>query len=388
MIRSVVLVALMMGTVNSVNAQNLEFKNFKVRNDQNVWIYSVKPRERVGLLFIFLDIPRPAYAKLATQNNGFPSKQQAKLTTFEEYTLREKKVTTTMKDSLHQNRVITTTKDSLQRKRGKKRTEDPALRIAVKPKSEIWMKQRRINHGTLKLVFNFLGDSKQRITLEIVAPKNVTKNGEIVWSIVTSLRTRKGTAPGPIGVGDPTVRYVIAGGVSCCWGDSVADFMLRNNALVIENEKRRRPTFSTGIVLNFFNWNNKVATDLLLSFEFGVDSSRVIDGFVWGLTFRGLQFRSFRLPELFFGSSHRIVQTLRQDFKEKARKLVPDRFTDENVDDSTFDGLSIYTPGTDDPIFPGTPLKERTTWAFVCGIVVPIDVGNWLADWLRTRLGG
>ena len=297
MTRSIVLFTLMIATVASASAQNLEFNlecmSFKVRDDQNVWTYSVTRPKSGNPLVVRLEIPRAAYVKQVSRTT--------------EYSLRQKIVTTTMKNPQQDKKVISTTKDSLKKQ-------------SVTPKMEYSLRQKRLKWGTLQLEFVMFSTAIQTITFEVIAPDNETANGEIAWTIKASPKNIEGTAPGPIGLDDPIIRYVLTGGYSHKFGDSVG-FKTENNAVLIKYEGNRRLSFSAGLVLNCINWNNKAAVDLLLSAELGVDSSKVIDGFVGGLTFRALRFHKFRLPELFFGVSMRTEQKLRSGFKKAVQQL-------------------------------------------------------------------
>lgn len=185
---------------------------------------------------------------------------------------------------------------------------------------------------------------------------------------------------------------------------------------MIENYSRKKHSFSAGLVLNCINWNNKAAVDLLLSAEFGVDSSRVIDGLIGGITVRTFQFRKFKLPELFVGVSFRTEQKLRRGFKKVAKKLVEDinemdieALSTLNTKDNKinpkaikwnfdrfkklkeskdYDGFPTIDPRDKEPIFYGTPLIDRRTCALVFGVIVPIDIGKGISDWIGKRLSG
>ena len=110
MTRSIVLFTLIIKTVASANAQNLEFIDFKVRGDQNVWTYSVSCPISGDSLTVWLEIPRAAYVKPVTS-------------TTEGY-LDEWDVTSTKKDSLNEKKIMTSTeKDSKQKKRMTPRME-------------------------------------------------------------------------------------------------------------------------------------------------------------------------------------------------------------------------------------------------------------------------
>lgn len=371
MIRSIFLFTLIIVTATSVNAQNLDFIDFKVSSDQNVWTYSVTRSKSIDSLVVQLEIPRSAFAK---------------------------KVTSKINDSL------------------------------MTPKTEYSLRQKRSICGNLQLEFSLLDTQNQTITFEVIAPKNVTKNGKIGWTIKANSKENKGSGPGPIGLGNPIIRYVLTGGYSLK-GNSRIDFKVENGAVLIENYSRKQHSFSAGIVLNVLNLNNKLSADLLLSAEFGVDSSRVIDGFISGVTVQALQFRKFRLPELFVGISFRTEQKLRSGFKDVAKKLVKDinemdikalsalntkdnkitpkaikwnfdRFKkllkncekkkncENKINVKVYDGFPIIDPRNKEPIFYGTPLIDRINWAFVFGVIVPLDIGNWVPNWIGKRLGG
>ena len=122
MTRSISLFTMIIAVVASANAQDIQFKDFKVRNDQNVWTYSMTcPKSVDSSVVIQLEIPRTAYVKQVSQ----------------------------------------TTESSKEEK------------TSAKPKMEYSLQQKREN-DSLKLTF-LLSDSKsQTITFEVIAPKNWT----------------------------------------------------------------------------------------------------------------------------------------------------------------------------------------------------------------------
>lgn len=351
MTKSIILFTLMIviATVASANAQDLQFKDFKVRNDQNVWTYSVMYLESAKLLAVRLEIPRAAYVKQVSQ----------------------------------------TKESSNQKKR-------------AKPKMEYSMRQKRSTGGTLRLEFTQLNTQNQTITFEVVAPKRVTKNGEIAWIIETSPKETKGTAPGPIGLDDLNIRTVIT--AAGRWRDSyLSTINTDNKTILLNNDGHLQTSLSAGLALNFLNWNNKIASDLLLSLEFGADSTKVIDGVICGLTFRALRLRTFKLPEVFIGVSFRTEQGLRSIFKEKAKNLVrdikklPDTEKNKGIksdfkrfkklkDNEDFDEFPTTNPITEQEIYPGPPLVDDMNWACVFGVAVPTALVSGIADWIKAQL--
>ena len=351
MTKSIILFTLMIviATVISANAQDLQFKDFKVRNDQNVWIYSVMYPKLAKSLVVRLEIPRAAYVKQVSQ----------------------------------------TTESSNQNKR-------------AKPKMEYSMRQKRSIGGTLRIEFKLLNTKNQTIAFEIIAPKRVTKNGEIAWTIETSSKNIEGTAPGPIGLDDLNIRTVIT--AAGRWGDSYfSTINTGNKTILLKNDGHLQTSLSAGLALNFLNWNNKIASDLLLSLEFGADSTKVIDGVICGLTFRALRLRTFKLPEVFIGVSFRTEQGLRSIFKEKAKNLVRDikklPDTEENKgiksdfkrfkklkNNEDFDGFPTTNPITGQEIYPGPPLVDDMNLAYVFGVAVPTALVSGIADWIKAQL--
>ena len=368
MTRSIFLFTLIITTVASTNAQNLEFTDFKVRDDQNVWTYSVICPQSVDSLVVELNIPRAAYVK------------QVPRTT--EYSLEKRIVTSTKKDLLEKKRV--------------------------KSKTEYSLKQKRLEDGNLQIKFFPFDNSNQTIVFEVIAPKNMTKNGEINWTINPG-SNNKSKLPGP--VNNPIIRPVLTmGGSWKFWGE---DFKVEHNAVLVDYDGHFRPSLSAGFMLNCLNLDHKCvqAINFLLSLEFGVDSSKIIDGFVGGFTFRIPRF-----PEIFLGISMRTEQKLRSGFEEAAKELVMDikkmnieklsvRDTDRNninyykaikwnfdrfkklKEPKDYDGFPTFDPRDGSPIFYGNPLIDHTNWAFVCGIAVPIDIGNWIPNWIGKIIG-
>ena len=393
---SIFIFTLMIAAAASANARDLQFKNFEVRDDQNVWTYSVTCPKPDTKLDVLLEIPRSAYVKMATSKKGYPIKRQEKVTTTTKESQKQEKVTTTIEDSRKHETVTTTTKDSLHES-------------AVAPGTQYSMRQSRKKCGTLEIEFALLDTANRTITFEVIAPKRVTKNGEIEWTIcpkVAAIAPCSGTAPGPVGIDDPIVRPVLAiGGI---WrDDEFIDFKFENKAVLIKHkpENRLRPSLSAGFLLNCFNWDCKYiqALDLLLSFEFGVDSEKVIDGFVCGLGFRVK--RKF---DFFIGVSMRTERELRPGFMKVAKQLSDDietggmdsllvldtedndinpkvikwnfdRFMDLN-DLENFDGFPTFDPRDEMPIFYGDPLINHTKWTMAFGLAVPLDIGNWIPD--------
>ena len=347
MTRFIILFALIITTVASINAQNLEFTDFKVQDDQNVWTYFViRPKKSVNSLVVHLKIPRSAYVK------------QVPRTT--EYSLEKRIVTPKKKNLLEDKKRVT-------------------------QKMEYSLQQERLKNGNLQIKFDPLDSSNQTFTFEVIAPKNMTKNGEINWTINLS-SNNKGTIPGPVASKDPIIRPVLAMGGR--WrNDDFVDFKMENNAVLIKHkqENKFQPSLSAGFLINCFDWDNRwlQSLDLLLSLEFGADGSKIIDGFVCSFTFR-----AFRLPELFVGVSMRTEQELRSGFmivakklemdiksKDKDNKWNFDRFNGLlNLED--YDGFPTINPRDGQPIFYGTPLIDHTNYTFVCGIALPIDLGN------------
>ena len=174
------------------------------------------------------------------------------------------------------------------------------------------MEQTQKKWGKLKLVFERTGASSQTITFEVIAPKRVTRNGEVAWTICPNGNNDSctGYVPGPVGVGDPWVRYVLAGGISFC-EKSKLDCVSTNNGNMTERCGRKPQSFSAGLALNSLNLNNTFAADLLLSFEFGVERSRVIDGFICGVTLLGFQSRNIKMPQNLFGTIFSYEKRLR-----------------------------------------------------------------------------
>ena len=410
--RLLILFILVIAAVTSANAQNLEFIDFKVRDNQNVWTYSVTAKSKESLQ-VCLEAPRSAYVKRVLQTTE-DSKEERAVTSTKKDSLRKKKVViSTTEDSLKKTSATSTTEDTEQTS-VTSTTEDTEQTKRVIPKMEYSLRQGRSTLGTLELTFKSAekSDSEQKFTFEVIAPKNVTKNGEIVWTINSGSK-KKGTLPGPIDVGDPIIRYVLAAGYSLKDNFDV-DFKVEDKAVLIKNESRMRHSFSAGLVLSCLNWNNKVALDLLLSAEFGVDSSRVIDGFIGGITVRAPQFRKFRLPEVFVGVSFRTEQNLKSGFKQVAQELANDinavtikELSKLNTKDNKinpeaikrnfarfnglepcdYDGFPTFDPRDKEPIFYGTPLIDRTNCALIFGFIVPLDIGNRVSSWIGTRLG-
>ena len=343
MTRSILLFMLTIATVASANAQNLEFTDFKVRDDQNVWTYFViRPKKSADSLVVHLKIPRSAYVK------------QVPRTT--EYSLEKRIVTPKKKNSLEEKKRVTL-------------------------KMEYSLQQERLDDGKLRIKFDPLDTANQTITFEVIAPKNMTKNGEINWTINSD--ANKGTIPGPVASNDPIFRSVLTMGGS--WRIRGEDFKVENNAVLIEYDGHFRPSLSAGFMLNCLNLDHKCvqAINFLLSLEFGVDSSKIIDGFVGGFTFRVPRF-----PEIFLGVSMRTEQELRSGFIIVAKKLDIDIKLKDKDDKWNFarfnglgnlkdyDGFPTIDPRDKEPIFYGTPLIDHTTYTFVCGVALPIDLGN------------
>ena len=75
---SVVVFALIIAAVAPANAGGLQFRDFEVRGDQNVWTYSVTSSKTSRKLTVVLTIPRSAYVKPVFQNKKNPVRRQEK----------------------------------------------------------------------------------------------------------------------------------------------------------------------------------------------------------------------------------------------------------------------------------------------------------------------
>lgn len=197
--------------------------------------------------------------------------------------------------------------------------------------------------------------------------------------------------------------------------DEFIDFRVENNAVLIKHKQQNkfRPSLSAGFLINCFSWDHGHinSLDLLLSLEFGVDGEKRIDGFIFGL---GLRLK--RKFDLFAGVSMRTERELRTGFMDVANELSKeinaegidslyvldtrdndinptvimwsfDRFKNLN-NPKEFDGFPTVDPRDPNPIFYGDPLIDHTNWSVVFGVAVPLNVGNWIPDWVKTRLGG
>lgn len=355
MTRSIVLFTLMIATVASANDQNLEFMDFKVRNNENVWTYSVTCLRPVDSLVVQLEIPRAAYVKQVSRAT--------------EYSLKKRGVTSTKKDSLEEKKRVT-------------------------PKMEYSLQQERLKDGNLQIKFDPLDSSNQTFTFEVIAPKNMTKNGVIDWAIETD--AANGTVPGPTVLLDDPSFFRPAITVGSNWRcDDYIDFKIENNVMLIENDSRMRPLFGIGGLLKIGNIQKK-PLDLLISIELGKDSTKVIDSFVLGL---GL--RMNRHLNLYAGVLVHGGQAVSPGFKDVAEQLVTDikdmkieapsamekdsthidykaiqkGFRFENLEKlEDYDGFPIIDPRNEKPIFPGPPLINSTNWAFVFGVALSFDV--------------
>ena len=370
----IVVFTLMIAVAAPANAGGLQFRNFEARGDQNVWTYWVACPGEVSQMTIVLGIPRSAYVKPVFSKGKNPVKRQEKetFTTIRD-TVRQEKVSDTKTDYSHKHETVT--------------TRDLSDDSGAPTEARYSMQQIRKEWGKLEVEFTELSEY-QTITFEVIAPKRETKNGEMKWTICPNPAAGKpcsSTAPGPVDVGDPKIRYVFAGGFRLR-GNSGADSCSISNELVIRDSSRKQQSFSTGLALNFWNCNNTMAADLLLSFEFGIDGSTAIDGFIGGLTLRWPQFGRFRPPEIFLGWSLRTVQTLRVAIPTATNGTPSDG--PGNVDCKDPDVAQICIPGREKPICLRTRVIDKTTGAFVAGIVFPVDIGSLIPDWIKTRLGG
>ena len=78
---------------------------------------------------------------------------------------------------------------------------------------EYSLQQERLDDGKLRIKFDPLDGSNQTFTFEVIAPKNVTKNGEINWTIFPD-SSNTGTIPGPVASNNPIIRPVLTMGGS------------------------------------------------------------------------------------------------------------------------------------------------------------------------------
>ena len=262
----------------------------------------------------------------------------------------------------------------------------------VTPVSQHSLRQKRSIAGTLRLEFARLETQNQTITFEVVAPENMTKNGKIAWTIESGTENPEGTVAGPVILNDSSnIRFVIAAGGSYICGNNI-DFKMQNSVLLIKNDNRLRPSLVFGTLVRLGErWK---PFDFLLSLEFANGTSRILNGFVFGL---GLEWN--KNLEFYVGMSVSMQPKISDGFKDAAEQLVaeikklPDteenkrikldfvRFekleTDKKTDkktDKDFDGFPTISPISKEQIFPGDPLINRTNYAFVFGVAVPFEI--------------
>ena len=335
--RLIALFTLMLTAVVSANAQNLQSVS-SVRDNENVWTYSVTRQGSAAPLTVRLAIPASARVE------GLTSPREA--------TLRLERLGT-----------------------------GNLIRITFEP---------------ISTPPDASPPEKETFTFEVIASQNVTTTGAVDWTIEASPNNITGTASGPAVLYDPsTLRPVFAAGGS--WRrDDVVDFTIADGVMLIENDSSMRPSAVAGVLVKLvdfqtlFGWRmaEKKTLDFLVSLEFAHDTSKTLDGFVFGL---GLGVN--RYLEFYGGVSVRTGQEVRFGFRKAAKQLareihgLPDtkenrriksdfeRFRMFNTDER-FDGFSTISPITQEPIFPGSPLVSSTNSAWVFGVALPVDIFN------------
>ena len=343
MARTIFLFTLMIATINSANAQELRFMDHKVSGHEKIWSYALKCRDSESSCAILLDIPKSTYVRLATREEKVP------------------------------------------------------------PNPGQLLKQERTGQASLRVQFENGEIKNQWIYFEVKAPKSETKNGKIAWAIEPNCFEKNVRLPGPV-PDDTTVQPFFTVGGS--WSRRGNDFNVVNNAVSIEYDGNFRPSLTAGLLVDLkYKCFESMKMDLLLSLEFGVDSSRLIDGIVVGLALPGPRFGN-----LFLGVSMRTQRKLRTEFETvakiiaeeinstsigslsvlstkdnkinaKAIKCNFERFNSLN-NPTDYDGFPTVDPRDGTTIFYGSPLIDYTNWVFVCGIAMQIDVGK-LMDVIR-----
>ena len=344
MTRMMYLFPLIILAVNSANATELRFIEFKIDENEHIWTYAVTCPESLDSITVHLEIPNSAYVRL---------------------TPRVEKVS---------------------------------------PIPGHIVKQKRIGQDSLRVMFVNVDAGNRWIYFDVKAPKSETQNGEITWTLMRNSGNEDVRVPGPVPKDVPFVRPAIMIGGS--WSLCGKDFSFQDNGVSIKYDGIFLPSLGAGIILDLkCRCFQDKGIGLLLALEFGVDSDRLIDGVVTGLSFP-----VSRYAELTLGVSMRTDRKLRDRFKTAARKLKADLNSVGIVTVSTqgtkdyeinsmafdqdfrrfrslekpedYDGFPTIDPRDGTPFFYGTPLIDYINWVFVCGISVPIDVGE-LMDVIR-----
>ena len=215
--RLIALFTLMLTTVASANVQNLQFKGSTVRNNENVWTYSVTHSHPGTSLTVRLAIPESAYVVAIT------------------------------KATLLQERLGT----------------GNLMRLTFEPVDQ-------------KVV-----TGKQTFKFEVIAPRNVTTTGAVGWTIEASPNNITGTALGPTALYDPSILRPVFAAAGSLRRDDIVDFKITDGVMLIENDSRMRPSAVAGVLLKLFDFQTffgrgrmaeKKTLDFLVSLEFANDT--------------------------------------------------------------------------------------------------------------------
>ena len=351
-----VIVGILMGTTAAaINAQQLRFIDLKISEIENVWTYAVCPSDKSDSLTVLLEIPEVAYVTLARSdslrerivqpaqvgvNFAFPESLSIKVAPSNSVGVQ-----VALPEYISVKLV-------------------PSKSVAANESTPIpglLIRQERTHGDNLRIQFKNVDTKNQWIYFHVKAPKSKTRNGRIAWTVEPNCVNKNARLPGPI-PNDQFVRPALTVGGS--WRIYGEDITIHDDAVPIEFDGVFRPSLSVGLLLDLNRGNSWVRNvDFLLSIEFGVDVSRLIDGVVFGPTYRMSQY-----AQCFLGVSMRTKRNWRKENEALVQQLAEEINTKRDYSNSPQNN-------TQNKINPDVlRLTEYMNWVIVCGIAVPIDV--------------
>ena len=113
--------------------------------------------------------------------------------------------------------------------------------------------------------------------------RNVKKATISVSVLVDDTIIHEGKIDGPGPRFDPGVVQPVFGGGVSLFLDDASDFETQNDHLIVKNDSRLRGSYLAGLL---FKPGSAEHLRLLVSFEFTQNSTKVLDGFAFGLAWR------------------------------------------------------------------------------------------------------
>jgi len=177
---------------------------------------------------------------------------------------------------------------------------------------------------------------------------------------------------GPEVAFDPSFFRLAFGGGANLGYDDFAEFEVKGENIFTKNDSRLRASALFGGLFKLRDLNREKARslDLLTSLEFSEGTSRVLDGFVLGLSYSHNKYLSFVL-----GYSLRRQSELSPGFLREAKMINPSL----DLNDKAYrglDGMSLLKPGATARFFPGNPIIESFNNSVHIGVVIPIRFGS------------